>query len=668
MTKINDLNTIDTLSGSNLFVVWNGSTRAISAADAAAYFAAVDGPYQPQDELLTSIAALGPSTSAGDFIEVTAQDTVRVRKLVVATYAALTAIPAAFRFDNMVIYVASYSTDGDGAEGWWRFDAASGATANGGTILAPDAGTGRWIRQDSDPINIRWFGAKGDGVADDTLAIRAAYGAIAPTGSTIFWPAGDYKTSKAIYVKSNTITRFDAGAVVRPVALASFEPLAWWAPFSGVWGYALFINENYQASTRIDKNIEFYNARVIPTTGALVWYKGTSWNGHFIDARGVTNLKIHNCYAEDMADLCGVLFSKDIVVSNCWALRMSNSAYDFWETSENIVVRDNVGIDCNNFSNLNSSDTSDTLVMYSRGYLAEGNTIIGGCGAGAFLISPLNNVSTLSDVIISNNYIDLVNQLQVDYSPVNPALGTTFPNAIVVLNSDNVKITGNTIRRVSDTFYPIYLGPEFTALRISSDCLVLNNVIRDCSLASNSYIGAFGERHIVSNNKAINSTAAAGVIMDDPASISSLNTFGGATSTILNQTTLGVPTGAAFENVAITGNNLFRFNKVVRSTVGFVTSVDYAITATGVDAATAFPIAKEVTFFSTVASGTGAILPSATAAEIGREYVIMNRGANTLIVYAQTGEFINGSASNNLSAGATLRVICVAATLFTSSS
>ena len=58
MTKINDLNTKDVLQGSDKFVIWDGETRAITATDAAAYFApqSTSGPFQPLDELLTSLS------------------------------------------------------------------------------------------------------------------------------------------------------------------------------------------------------------------------------------------------------------------------------------------------------------------------------------------------------------------------------------------------------------------------------------------------------------------------------------------------------------------------------------------------------------------------------------------------------------------------------------
>lgn len=192
---INDLNTTDTLADADKFVIWQNTsqaTRAITAVDMAEYFGAEPGgPFQPLDELLTAIAAQGPNTANGDFIQLTGQDTVRVRKLTVATYAALTIIPASFRFDDMLIYVASRATDGDGGEGWWRFDASSSATANGGTILAPNAGTGRWFRQFDDVFDVRWFGALSDGSTNDTVAVQATVtAALLIARSVVSFPAG----------------------------------------------------------------------------------------------------------------------------------------------------------------------------------------------------------------------------------------------------------------------------------------------------------------------------------------------------------------------------------------------------------------------------------------------------------------------------------------------
>lgn len=165
------------------------------------------GSFQPLDATLTAIAGL--TTAAGDFIEATGLDTVRTRKLTLDTYAELTAIGAAARFDDMKVYVAGRAEPGDGAEGWWYYDAASSATANAGTILAPDAGSGRWLRAlVGGVLNVKWFGAKGDGVADDTAAALATIAAI-PTaglfpGGVVFFPRGQYLIGSTLSLQSYT--------------------------------------------------------------------------------------------------------------------------------------------------------------------------------------------------------------------------------------------------------------------------------------------------------------------------------------------------------------------------------------------------------------------------------------------------------------------------------
>jgi hypothetical protein len=128
------------------------------------------------DATLTALAAL---TIVDDgYIQGTGADTFRVRYIQRATYAQLTAIAAADRFDGMRVYVSARATAGDGAEGWWRFDAASSTTANAGTVLAPNAGTGRWFRIDTTVLKPRQFGAAGNGSTDDSAAWQSLIGAL----------------------------------------------------------------------------------------------------------------------------------------------------------------------------------------------------------------------------------------------------------------------------------------------------------------------------------------------------------------------------------------------------------------------------------------------------------------------------------------------------------
>lgn len=73
-----------------------------------------------------------------------------------------------------------------------------------------------------------------------------------------------------------------------------------------------------------------------------------------------------------------------------------------------------------------------------------------------------------------------------------------------------------------------------------------------------------------------------------------------------------------------------------------------ALTATGTDLATAFPIASVWNQFGTVALSTGAALPTT---ENGIFLAIANDGLQTLTVYAPTGSTVDGSASVTIAAG-----------------
>ena len=80
--------------------------------------------------------------------------------------------------------------------------------------------------------------------------------------------------------------------------------------------------------------------------------------------------------------------------------------------------------------------------------------------------------------------------------------------------------------------------------------------------------------------------------------------------------------------------------------------------ATGSGLATAFPISVNWIQFSTVAAGTGAVLPAASGV-LGQEFEVWNSGANTLTVYAFSGDTINGAGSQTIAASAKLRMVAM---------
>ena len=82
----------------------------------------------------------------------------------------------------------------DGAAGQFKVNSSDTISADdGGTILVDSLGR-RWYRVFSGTLDVRWFGAKADGVTDDTASINRA----AALGGEIHLPSGSYLISSSI--------------------------------------------------------------------------------------------------------------------------------------------------------------------------------------------------------------------------------------------------------------------------------------------------------------------------------------------------------------------------------------------------------------------------------------------------------------------------------------
>lgn len=110
------------------------------------------------------------------------------------------------------VQVLGYYAEGDGGGGPIRiWDAASTATDNGGSVIKPTAiaagSPGRWVWEWSGPLNVRWFGAKGDGVTNDAAAIQAWMDyAFGENGLGLYVPAGQYVFTSNIVPQINGTT------------------------------------------------------------------------------------------------------------------------------------------------------------------------------------------------------------------------------------------------------------------------------------------------------------------------------------------------------------------------------------------------------------------------------------------------------------------------------
>ena len=111
----------------------------------------------------------------------------------------ISALRALGHLSNVFAFVTGYYNVGDGGGGPYRMVAATtGAYVdNGGNIIVANDGS-VWELINSGNLNVAQFGAKGDGVTDDTTKFTAALGALGSGGGKITIPPG-----KKYYIGSN---------------------------------------------------------------------------------------------------------------------------------------------------------------------------------------------------------------------------------------------------------------------------------------------------------------------------------------------------------------------------------------------------------------------------------------------------------------------------------
>lgn len=139
------------------------------------------------------------------------------------------------------------------------------------------------------PYNVRWFGAVGDGVTDDTAAITNAlyYAAKRSDGTTnaggVFFPAGTYLVTNTLPVYTNTVVRgettrgttiYQAGGTDTFTVVDADESVGWLAP---VEFHNLIVRYPAVANTNVAFQLGTTNVSCGPVLkNCEAWYAGTA--------------------------------------------------------------------------------------------------------------------------------------------------------------------------------------------------------------------------------------------------------------------------------------------------------------------------------------------------------------------------------------------------------
>jgi len=140
----------------------------------------------------------------------------------IPSVAAMTSV--AGRYDGDAVWLAGYHAETPGVGGGaFRWDAASTATPDGGTVLeVPGVATGRWVRQFTGPLMAEFFGARPGLDFDSTSAFQAAATA-AGAGGSWRWRGRHRITSTVNIPRRQTFGSYGSATSWSPGGLTNWQ-------------------------------------------------------------------------------------------------------------------------------------------------------------------------------------------------------------------------------------------------------------------------------------------------------------------------------------------------------------------------------------------------------------------------------------------------------------
>lgn len=271
---------------------------------------------------------------------------------------------------NEICDLLGYYAPSDMGGGEFYWDAASTATDNGGTIFKINTvATGRWKRIYDAALNIRWFGAKGDGVAADDTAFNNCI-LTAGNGSEIVLGGGNYRLTTGL--------SFTGYSNIRFVGNRCFIT----ADFSGGTLFSFSLNQPSQVRA---EGIEFVEIK-FQGQGATAGTTCLGFNGYAVADAPTTAadfayyafIRIIQCNIDSFDTAVKFNVCRNVLVDNCNLSGNKNGIYFLNKHAES-TVRDTV-IYCAGSTNedsygIRSESTYSGDYNTNEGLVIEGSTI-----------------------------------------------------------------------------------------------------------------------------------------------------------------------------------------------------------------------------------------------------------------------------------------------------
>ena len=367
------------------------------------------------------------------------------------------------------VSLAGHTTEGDdGGDGFW-LDTVDTTTAddNGVNIVdsvSPRIGT--WKRLSSGVVYLGWFGVIGDGIADDTVAVQAAFNFAAATGKTLICVPGTYRCTAPIIVKTGT-WYFGNHATI---FVQDYEYIV--SPKNE----SLFVNESYDDNASLDTDIHLDGLSI--KNGASIT------TGSFVSINRCENYTITNFYAVKTSangtmNINGKGVTLDKIYINSLSPGGLNSDGIHFEYLEDATL-----------SNLNIKSQDDCL-GFAYFPIIAGNPNNGPAGRD----KPSRNI-TISNAILSS---DIANGIRIGNTTL---LGVAVDDLISTearyewMTFNNVVFNKVGVSGACIEMYDIRTNADFPSSEIRFNNMVLN----DSTSSTRSMVRIVGNSYLSAEN------------------------------------------------------------------------------------------------------------------------------------------------------------------------
>ena len=443
----------------------------------------------------------------------------------VSNMATLAATPVTSLTTGQLLKLDGYYTTNDGGQGWFKLDK-SGGTADGGTVVLAADGTSVWRRErNAGEYNVKWFGAKGDNLNDDTSATQSMFTSIGTSAATAYFPSGTYliNSTVSITTSSTGLNILGFNATLKAKAENSTALLA-------------ATSANYLTVQGITFDGKYASASLSITTGLL-------------KLTACTNTQVFRCNFNNSA-ICGVaLFGAcaGVEIVRCNANNIYDAIFANWDGTywaKDLLITGNIITGCiGSYTSLSggiklSGNGGTANQRDGRNIVVTGNIIDGTFEMGIEVWGNLNGSVITGNAIKNTSYgVSVANysynctvsgngiKAAASYGvELGKAKACTISNNVIDMTTDAGAATGSGII-FDDTTSTYHTVSGNTIIGGYGGCIYSAYVGSNITIAGNTLLGTSGNQVIdiagaasssfnFSNNVIVGVSASGGITLD----------------------------------------------------------------------------------------------------------------------------------------------------------